>query len=97
MYIYIYINVYIFKESSFFRASEVLFQPSMIGLDQCGLVDVIEGVLSGYTPDVQNRLMNVCHLHSYYFFILIFISFYHSVYLYVEVAHNYKGWRKDLA
>ncbi|XP_019849311.1 PREDICTED: actin-related protein 5-like [Amphimedon queenslandica] len=40
------------------RASEVLFQPSMIGLDQCGLIDVIEAVLSGYTPDVQNRLMN---------------------------------------
>ena len=43
----------------------------MIGLDQCGLVDVIEAVLSGYAPDVQNRLMNVCHYSFIYILIVL--------------------------
>lgn len=40
----------------------MLFQPSMIGLDQCGLVDVIEAVLSAYPSDIQERLMKVLYV-----------------------------------
>lgn len=42
------------------RVPEVLFQPSLIGVDQCGLVDAIELVLNGYPPELQQRLMDVC-------------------------------------
>ncbi|XP_071948092.1 actin-related protein 5-like [Antedon mediterranea] len=39
------------------RAPEILFQPSMIGLEQGGLAETLQFVLSKYSPEVQNRLV----------------------------------------
>ena len=44
------------------RAPEILFQPTMVGIDQCGVSDTIEYVLSSYPLDVQQRLVQVCAL-----------------------------------
>ena len=41
------------------RAPEVMFQPTMVGVDQCGLVDALELILHSYPSDVQQRLVNV--------------------------------------
>ena len=41
------------------RAPEVLFQPSMVGIDQSGLSDCLEYVLQYYPADVQQRLVEV--------------------------------------
>ena len=41
------------------RVPELLFQPSMVNVDQSGLVDVIESVLQTYPTDVQQRLVDV--------------------------------------
>lgn len=41
------------------RAPEVVFQPTMVGVDQCGLVDALELILHSYPPDIQQRLVNV--------------------------------------
>ena len=38
------------------RAPEIVFQPPMVGVDQCGVSDTIEYILQGYPPDVQQRL-----------------------------------------
>ncbi|XP_058806615.1 actin-related protein 5 [Phymastichus coffea] len=40
------------------RVPEILFQPAMIGLSESGLVETIEFVLRGYTPEEQNRLVS---------------------------------------
>ena len=40
-----------------FRCPEVVFRPSMIGLDQTGIVDTIEYILKQYPEDIQSRLM----------------------------------------
>ena len=44
---------------STFRAPELLFQPSMIGIDQSGIVDTMDFVLKKFTPDEQQRMMQV--------------------------------------
>lgn len=40
-----------------FRAPEILFQPTMVGVDQCGISDTIEYVLQSYSADIQQRLV----------------------------------------
>lgn len=40
-----------------FRAPEVIFQPSMLGVDQAGLAEIIEFILNKYPPDIQNQLV----------------------------------------
>ncbi|XP_033119970.1 actin-related protein 5-like [Anneissia japonica] len=39
------------------RGPEILFQPSMLGLDQAGLAETLEFVLSKYSPELQHRLV----------------------------------------
>ena len=39
------------------RAPEILFQPSMVGLLECGIAETVEFVLKYYTPEQQNRLV----------------------------------------
>ncbi len=41
------------------RAPEVLFQPSILGIDQSGLSDCLEYVFSYYPHDLQQRLAQV--------------------------------------
>ena len=40
-----------------FRCPEVVFRPSMLGLDQTGIVDTVEYILKQYPEDIQSRLM----------------------------------------
>ena len=42
-----------------YRAPEVIFQPSMLGVDQAGLAEIIEFILNKYPPDIQNQLVQV--------------------------------------
>ena len=44
-----------------FRCPEVIFRPSMIGVDQTGIVDTIEYVLQQYPEEIQSRL-----IHNYF-------------------------------
>jgi actin-related protein 5 len=39
------------------RVSEVLFQPSIVGLDQAGIVEIISQILRGLDPAAQDMLM----------------------------------------
>ena len=41
------------------RIPELLFQPSMIGLEQAGVAETIQFVLNKYPPDIQNKLCQV--------------------------------------
>lgn len=41
------------------RVPEVIFQPSMLGVDQGGLAETIEFVLSSYPTHIQQELANV--------------------------------------
>lgn len=41
------------------RVPEVLFQPTMVGVDQGGVSSTMEYVLQTYPPDVQQRLVDV--------------------------------------
>ena len=41
------------------RVPELFYQPSMIGLDQCGLAEALQLVLQYYAPDVQQRMVQV--------------------------------------
>ena len=43
----------------FHRVPEIIFQPTMVGVDQCGISDTIEFILQYYPPDVQQRLVDV--------------------------------------
>ena len=45
--------------SHLYRAPEVLFQPPMVGIDQCGLSQTLELVINSFPPDIQQRLVNV--------------------------------------
>jgi len=49
----------------YYRVPELLFQPSMIGLDQAGIVETLEYVLSKYTTDLQNQLAQVSHIYHF--------------------------------
>lgn len=42
-----------------FRVPEVMFQPSMLGMEQAGLAEVIEFILKKYPPEIQNNLVQV--------------------------------------
>lgn len=46
----------------FRRAPEIVFQPPMVGVDQSGLSETMEFVLQYYTPEVQQRLVQVSYL-----------------------------------
>ncbi|XP_028394697.1 actin-related protein 5-like [Dendronephthya gigantea] len=39
------------------RVPEVVFQPSMLGVEQAGLAEIIEFILKKYPPDIQNNLV----------------------------------------
>ena len=41
------------------RVPEIVFQPTMVGVDQCGLLDTMEYILQTYPADIQQRLVNV--------------------------------------
>lgn len=41
------------------RAPEVVFQPPMVGVDQSGLAETMDFVLQYYSPEVQQRLVQV--------------------------------------
>nr|CAB3219963.1 actin, non-muscle 6.2-like [Phallusia mammillata] len=41
-----------------FQSPEIIFQPSLVGYDQCGLSECIETVLQRYDATVQERLAN---------------------------------------
>ena len=41
------------------RSMEVVFQPSMVGVDQCGLAAAVELVLASFPDELQQRLVNV--------------------------------------
>lgn len=45
---------------SYYRAPEVIFQPPVVGVDQCGLSEAMELVINSFPADVQQRLVNVC-------------------------------------
>lgn len=47
-----------------YRAPEILFQPTMVGVDQCGVSDTIEYVLQSFPSDLQQRLVEVTPLIS---------------------------------
>jgi actin-related protein 5 len=38
---------------------EVMFQPSILGMEQAGLAEVIEFILKKYPPEIQNTLVQV--------------------------------------
>ena len=38
----------------------MVFQPAMVGVDQCGLATAVEMVLNSFPKDQQQRLVNVC-------------------------------------
>ena len=40
-----------------FRVPEILFQPSIIGKQSCGLIEGIENVLSFYSNEIQNDIV----------------------------------------
>lgn len=41
------------------RAPEVMFQPSLAGVDSAGLLEVIEHILKSFSPSERDRLTNV--------------------------------------
>ena len=43
------------------RVPEIIFQPTMVGVDQCGVSDTIEFMLQYYSPEVQQRLIEVLY------------------------------------
>ncbi|XP_052220577.1 actin-related protein 5-like isoform X2 [Dreissena polymorpha] len=46
------------------RVPELLFQPSMIGLDQAGIVETMDYVFKKYTAQLQDRLAQVWTMYS---------------------------------
>lgn len=46
--------------SFFFRVPELLFQPSMIGLEQAGIAETVDYVFKKFSPEDQNTLAQVC-------------------------------------
>ncbi len=48
------------------RVPEVMFQPSLLGVDQSGLSDCLEYVLNYHPPSVQQRLVQVKHYNTVY-------------------------------
>lgn len=57
-------SVQVVKKNTFklgiekFQAPEIIFQPSLVGYDQCGLNECIETALRLYSNPVQNQLAN---------------------------------------
>lgn len=49
-----------------FRVPEVMFQPSMLGVEQAGLAEVIEFILKKYPSEIQNNLVQVRELAKYF-------------------------------
>ena len=43
----------------FVRIPELLFQPSMMGVEQAGITETIQFVLSKYPAEIQNKLTQV--------------------------------------
>ena len=41
------------------RVPEIVFQPMMVGVDQSGITETTDFVLQKYSPDIQQRLVNV--------------------------------------
>ena len=41
------------------RVPELLFQPSMIGVEQAGVAETMDYVFKKFSPDDQNRLAQV--------------------------------------
>lgn len=48
-----------------FRAPEIIFQPSLVGIDQAGLVETLLYVLKHYDASTQDQLVNVSGHHIY--------------------------------
>ena len=41
------------------RVPEIVFQPTMVGIDQCGIGETMEFILQTYPKDQQQRLADV--------------------------------------
>ena len=44
------------------RVPELLFQPSMIGIEQAGIAETMDFVLKKFSPESQNKLSQVSFL-----------------------------------
>lgn len=47
-----------------YRVPELLFQPSMIGIEQAGIAETMDFVLKKFDAETQNKLAQVQYLHS---------------------------------
>ncbi len=45
------------------RAPEVIFQPTMVGVDQGGVSSTLEYILQTYPSDIQQRLVDVSYMY----------------------------------
>lgn len=55
--------MYKWKVTSY-RVPELLFQPSMIGIEQAGIAETMDFVLKKFDAETQNKLAQVQYLHS---------------------------------
>lgn len=56
--------MYKWKVTSY-RVPELLFQPSMIGIEQAGIAETMDFVLKKFDAETQNKLAQVQYLHSF--------------------------------
>jgi actin-related protein 5 len=56
------------------RVPEVLFQPSIIGLDQAGIVETISDVMKRFEGEARKSLTKVCQPHVTNCFVLPYLS-----------------------
>jgi len=44
-----------------FRVPEIVYQPSMLGIEQAGIAETIDFILNHYSADLQTALVEVTH------------------------------------
>ena len=47
--------------SCFYRVPEIIYQPSMLGIEQAGIAETIDFILNHYTAHLQTALVQVPH------------------------------------
>ena len=60
----------------FLRVPEVVYQPSMLGIEQAGIAETIEFILNHFPAELQTALVQVLTENTYSFYISIFIFIY---------------------
>ena len=60
----------------FLRVPEVVYQPSMLGIEQAGIAETIEFILNHFPAELQTALVQVLTENTYSFYIGIFIFIY---------------------